>query len=158
MITQVTDVNHVLLDCCHHAAPVPALDLIQPRTPGWWGPAAAAMEMSLTPRSKHSSWPRSPGHGALGRVPLFRNKRQLGGLFVWGFFRLSRCQRLWASKDLAVTYPLNSFRLSLGPPRSWRASVSESSRSALNLSFVRAVIYRIHSRSKRGVGGGGKYN
>lgn len=80
MITQVTDVNHVLLESCHCALHVPALDLIQPHTPGWWG-AAAAIEISLIPLQT-CFVTRIVGRRALGRVALFRNKCQLGGLFV----------------------------------------------------------------------------
>ena len=81
MITQVTDVNHVLLEGCHCAPRVPALALVQPRTPGWWRAAAAAIEISLTPLQIACAT-RIVGREALGRVSLFGNKCQLGGLFV----------------------------------------------------------------------------
>lgn len=80
MITQVTDVNHVLLESCHCALCVPALDLVQLLTLEWWG-AAATMEISLTPLQT-SFVTRIVRRGVLGRVSLFRNKCQLGGLFV----------------------------------------------------------------------------
>lgn len=80
MITQVTDVNHVLLESCHHAPRVPALDLTQPRTPGWRG-AAAAIAISLTSLQTHFMT-RVARRRVLGRVSLFRNKCQLSGLFV----------------------------------------------------------------------------
>lgn len=80
MITQVTDVNHVLLESCHRAPLVPALALIQPRTLGWQG-AAAALE---TPFALLETLfvSRRVGSGVLGRVSLFSSRCQLGGWFV----------------------------------------------------------------------------
>lgn len=107
MITQVADVNLVLLDRGHCAPRVPALDLIQPRTPGrrsccFHGCFASLPPNTLCVASVETRITRIVRLGALGRVSLLGNKFQLSGLFVL-VFKDFHCQHSRASKGFAVT-------------------------------------------------------